>query len=174
MRRFLLSCAILAVLAVAAAAAARASAPPRPGYLVIRKAFSDGGVNGSPVVTVVVRGFVLGRISQEAEVEIYHLPSASGQGEPLVKGADVSHTHVRWHDLPGTKYSGSNFRFRATGGFYRVVVRGSGVYVFAGGRGKVWLRGSSVNPHADGTYSVDGRAFRSMPTQLLERQMGRG
>jgi hypothetical protein len=174
MRRFLLSCAILAVLAVPAAAAARASASAKPGYVVVRNAFSDGGVNGSPVVTVVVRGFVLGRVSQEAEVEIYHLPSASGQGGPLVKGADVSHVHVRWHDLPGTRYSGSNFRFRGTGGFYRVVVRGSGVYVFAGGRGRVWLQGSSANPRRDGVYSVNNGAFRSMPTKQLKREIGRG
>lgn len=171
MRRFLLTCAILAVLAVPAVAAARASARAKPGYLVIRRAFSDGGVNGSPVVTVVVRGFVLGRVSQEAEVEIYHLPPAS---PPLVKGADVSAAPVRWHHLRGKRYTGSSFRFRATGGFYRVVVRGSGVYVFAGGSGRVWLRGSSVTPGADGTYSVDGRRFRSMPTQLLERQIGGG
>jgi hypothetical protein len=171
MRRFLFTCAMLVVLAVPAVAAARASAPAKPGYLVIRKAFSDGGVNGSPVVTLVVRGFVLGRVSQEAEVEIYHLPPASPQ---LVKGADVSAFPVRWHGLKGKRYTGSSFRFRATGGFYRVVVRGSGVYVFAGGSGKVWLQGSSVTPRADGTFSVNNSAFRSMPTKLLKRQIGRG
>jgi hypothetical protein len=174
MRRFLLSCAILAVLAVQAAAVATASTSAKPGFLVVRKAVGNGGVKGSPVVTVVVRGFVLGRVSKEAEVDIYHLPSASGQGAPLYKGADVSTAHIRWHDLRGTKYSGSNFRFRAPGGFYRVVVRGSGVYIFAGGRGKVWLQGSSVNRYQDGTYSVDASAFRSMPTKLLKRQIGRG
>ena len=52
---------------------------------------------------------------------------------------------------------------RATGGTYRVVVRGSGVYLFAGGNGNVTLRGSSVYPRADGTYSVDGRTPRSLP-----------
>jgi hypothetical protein len=174
MRRFLLSCATLAALAVPAAATARASDPGKPGFLVVRKAVGDGGVNGRPVATVVVRGFVLGRVSQEAEVDVYHLPSASGQGTPLVKGADVSTVPIRWHGLPGKKYTGSNFRFRAPGGFYRVVVRGSGVYVFAGGRGKVWLQGSSVNRRTDGAYSVDGRAFRSMPTKLVKRQIGRG
>jgi hypothetical protein len=174
MRRILLSCALLAVLALPAVAYARAAGSARPGYLVVRKAVSDGGVNGEPAVTVVVRGFVLGRISQEAEVDVYYLPSATGQGTPLVKGADVSTTSVRWHGLPGKRFSGSNFRFRATGGFYRVVVRGSGVYVFAGGRGKVWLHGSSANPRADGTYSVDGSAPRSMPTRLVKRQIGRG
>lgn len=173
MRRFLLSCAILTALAVPAAAGARVSSKAN-GYLVVRKAFSDGGVNGEPVVTVVVRGFVLGRVSQEGEVDIYHLPSPSGQGTQVAKGADVSHAHVQWHGLPGTRYSGSNFRFRATGGFYRVVVRGSGVYVFAGGRGAVWLRGSSASPRADGTYAIDNGAPRSMPMRLLKRQIGRG
>ncbi len=174
MRRILLSCALLTALVLPVAAFARASGPARPGYLVVRRAVSDGGVNGRPIVTLVVRGFVLGRVSQEAEVDIYHLPSASGQGAPQVKGADVSTASVRWHGLPGKRYTGSNFRFRATGGFYRVVVRGAGVYVFAGGRGKVWLRGSSANKKADGTYSVDGSSVRSMPTQLLKRQIGRG
>ena len=107
MRRFLLSCAILAVFAVPAAAAASTSASARPGYLVIRKAVGDGGVSGRPVATVVVRGFVLGRVSREAEVDIYHLPSASGQGwPPSVKGADISTASIRWHGLPGRKYSG--------------------------------------------------------------------
>jgi hypothetical protein len=173
MRRILVSCAVLVLLTLSAGAVAGASAA-KPGFLVVRKAAGDGGVNGRPVATVVVRGFVLGRVSQEAEVDIYHLPSASGQGAPLVRGADVSTASIRWHGLPGKRYSGSNFRFRATGGFYRVVVRGSGVYVFAGGRGKVWLQGSSVNRRTDGMYSVNGRAFRSMPTRLLKQQIGRG
>ena len=59
--------------------------------------------------------------------------------------------------MPGKVFSGSNFRFRAIGGCYRVVVRGFGVYLFAGGHGHVTLRGSSVNPRADGWYSVDGK-----------------
>jgi hypothetical protein len=175
MRRFLLSCAILAVLVVPAAAAARASASAKPGYLVVRRAVSDGGAHGSPAVILVVReGFVLGRVSQEAKVDVYHLGSAAGQFTPQVKG-DVSVTSApRWNGLPGKQYSGSNFRFRITGGFYRVVVRGSGIYAFAGGRGTVWLQGSSVNRRTDGTYSVDGSPPRSMPTQRVKRQIGRG
>ncbi len=174
MRRILLMCALLLVGVLPAAATARARGPARPGYVVVRRAVSDGGVNGRPVVTLVVRGFVLGRVSREAEVDIYHLPCPSGQCGPQVKGADVSTSSVRWYGLPGKRYSGSNFRFRASSGHYRVVVRGAGVYVFAGGRGKVWLRGSAADPKADGTYSVDGSSARSMPTQLLKRQIGRG
>ena len=175
MRRILLSCALLAVLSAAAVAAAHASATAKPGYLVVQKGRNDGGVNGKPAVTVVVRpGFVLGRVSQEAAVEIYHLASASGQGAPQVKGADVSTTSVQWHGLSGKRYSGSSFRFRAPGGLYRVVIRGSGVYVFAGGRGTAWLQGSSASKHSDGAYSVNGGRFRSLPTRVVKRKIGRG
>jgi hypothetical protein len=173
MRRILLSCALLAVLAASAVAAAHASATAKSGYLVVKKARNDGGVNGNPVATVVVRGFVLGRVSQEAAVEIYHLAPASGQGAPQVRGADVTTASVRWHGLSGKRYSGSSFRFRAPGGLYRVVVRGSGVYVFAGGRGTAWLQGSAANRHSDGEYSVNGNTFRSLPTRVVKRKIGR-
>jgi hypothetical protein len=171
MRRILLSCALLALLTLPAAAAARASAPAKPGFVVVRKALDDGGVNGRPVAKIVVKGFVLGRVSQEARVDIYQLPSAAG---PQVKGTDVSTRPVKWHGRTGKEYRGSNFRFRAIGGFCRVVVRGSGVYLFAGGQGHVTLRGSSVYKHADGTFSVDGGTFRSLPTRPLTRKLGGG
>ena len=73
MRRILLICALLL------AECSRLRRPPgraalaRPGYLVVRRAVSDGGANGRPLATVVVRGFVLGRVSQEGAVDIYHL-----------------------------------------------------------------------------------------------------
>jgi hypothetical protein len=173
MRRILLSCAILGVVMLPAAASAGAQAHPRPGFLVVRKAAGDGGVNGLPVVTVVMHGFVLGRASQEAQVAIYRLP---GEDKPQAHGADVSSQGSRWgpHHLPGTVFTGSGFRFLATGGYYRVVVRGAGVYLFAGGHGHVTLRGSSINPRTDGTYSVNGAVPRSLPARTLEREIGTG
>jgi hypothetical protein len=175
MRRILLTCVLLGVLTLPAAAVARSSAAAKPGYLVVRKAAGDGGVNGAPVVTLVVRGFVLGRISQEAQVAVYYLPSKNGGGTPQVQqGANVSTSARRWHGLPGKVFNGPNFRFRAIGGFYRVVVRGSGVYLFAGGHGHVTLRGSSVNPRVDGEYAVNGSAFRSLPQEPVQRKLGGG
>jgi hypothetical protein len=173
MRRFLLSCAILVVLAVPAAAA-RAYGHVKPGYLVVRNAVSAGGVSGKPVVVLVMTrgGFVLGHASQEAKVEVYHLGAAS-QVTTQVRG-DVFSGPAHWNGLNGKKYIGSNFRFRITGGLYRVVVRGSGLYLFAGGRGTVKLQGSSVNPRTDGRYSVDASPWRSMPTKLVKREIGRG
>jgi hypothetical protein len=172
MRRFLLSCTCVAVLLLPAAASARSSGHAKPGYLVVRKAVGDGGVNGPPVATAVVQGFVLGRISQEARVDVYQLPTAAGQGAPQVAGADVSKRSVRWRKFTGTEYTGSGFRFRAMGGFYRVVVRGAGVYLFAGGRGNVKLQGSSVYRKADGTFSLNGRAFRSLPANRVKYRIG--
>jgi hypothetical protein len=173
MQRILLSCACLAVLTLPAAASA-AAGHAKPGFLVVRKAAGDGGVNGRPVVTVVVEGFVLGRVTQQALVDVYQLPSAAGGGAPQAAGPDVSHHAVRWHRFNGTEYSGSGFRFRAMGGAYRVVVRGAGVYLFAGGHGSVLLHGSSVYPGSDGAYSVDGRPFRSLPPRPLTHTIGGG
>src|SRR5205823_955814 len=74
MRRILLLLAGAAIFALPAAAAARShSHHPAPGFLVVHNASTDGGVAGRPVATVVVQGFVLGRIAQEGAVQIYHL-----------------------------------------------------------------------------------------------------
>lgn len=171
MKRILLSCALLTLLALPAAASAREQAQAKPGYLVVRKAAGDGGVNGPAIVTLVVHGFVLGRVSpqDEARVEIYRLNAGAPQTTP-----GVSTTSVRWNGRTGRAYTSSGFRFLAKGGFYRVVVRGSGVYLYAGGVGHVKLHGSSFDPQGDGTYSVDGRPPRSLPTRPVTRQIGRG
>ena len=163
--------------ALPAAAAAHAThrpftRRPRPASSSFARRRTDGGVNGRPVATVVVRGFVLGRVSQEARVDIYQLPSeagAAGEGGGRVDARRSGGTATH-----GREYSGSDFRFRAIGGFYRVVVRGSGVYLFAGGQGHVTLRGSSHYPRADGTFSLDGGTFRSLPTRPLTRKLGGG
>jgi hypothetical protein len=170
MRRILLSCAILGVALLPAAASASARGHSPAGFVVVRQAKGDGGVSGKPVVTLVVHGFVLGRVSQEAVVDVFHLSSAPA---PAVSRPAISHTAVRWNGLSGTEFRGSGFSFRAMGGFYRVVVRGAGIYLFAGGRhGTVWLHGSSVKRSADGHYSLDGGAWRSLPPRTVKRGFG--
>jgi hypothetical protein len=177
MRRILLIPALLAVLAIPATTAASAAAPGKHGFLVVRDAAGDGGVRGRPVVTVIITGFVLGRVSQEGKVDIIQLPSVNGQGAPQSTPGVSTRTIRHWHGhkhITGKEFSGSNFRFRALGGQYRVVVRGSGIYLFAGGSGKVTLRGSSVYRNADGKYSVNGGRFRSLPAPAVKRTIGRG
>ncbi len=173
MRRILLIGAALAVL-VLPASSAGSSGRAANGFLVVRDATNDGGVTGSPVATVVVQGFILGRVSQEGRVDIYHLPTPHGHGAPQAAGADVTRRSVHWRRFSGAQYSGSSFRFAAINGAYRVVVRGSGVYLFVGGRGSVTLRGSVAYPAGDGEYALDGKAFRSLPSQPLTRAIGGG
>jgi hypothetical protein len=175
MRRILLSCATVAALVLSAAASAGARGAPTAGFLVVQKAAGDGGVHGRPVVILVVQGFVLGRVSPRGQgrVDIYQLPSATDKGTPQAVG-DVLRSPVRWRGHLGTRFSGSGFRFRAIDGAYRVVVRGAGVYLFAGGNGSIVLRGSSVYKHSDGKYSLDGERSNSMPTIPLTRAIGRG
>ena len=173
MRRILLIGASLAVLLLPADSLG-SRGHPATGYLVVRGATGDGGVAGSPVATVVVQGFVLGRISQEGRVDVYHLATPVGPGAPQAAGADVTRRSVHWRRFSGTQYSGSGFRFSAVGGAYRVVVRGSGVYLFVGGHGTVTLRGSTAYPGGDGTYALDGKAFRSLPSRPVTQAIGGG
>jgi hypothetical protein len=170
MRRILLTGLAVTMLALTAAAA-QAGGRPRTGWLVVRNAVNDGGPAGAPVATVVVRGFVLGRVGDEGSVEIYHL-GAAGQGLPQVIGSDVSRGGVTWHGVSGSEWSGSGFRFRAVSGTYRIVVRGSGIYLFAGGHGSVTLAGSVVSPARDGRYSLDGGRFRSLPSHPSTLRFG--
>jgi len=174
MRRILLICATAAVLLLPAASAhARGNRAPT-GFLVVRNAATDRGVAGSPVVTVVVDGFVLGRISQEGTVEVYHLAATGGSGTAQATGVDLSRRAVVWRGVPGTELSGSGFRFRAVGGVYRIVIHGSGVYVYAGGHGHVTLHGSVAYPNSDGEYALDGHMFRSLPSTTVTRPIGAG
>jgi hypothetical protein len=176
MRRILLLLAGAAVLALPAAAAARAQSHrvTRPGFLVVRNALTDGGVTGRPVATIVVNGFVIGRIAQEGRVQVYHLRSSAGSLAGTATGVDVSRRPVTWHGVPGTEFSGSGFRLRAVGGVWRVVVYGAGVSLYAAGRGpgRVSLHGSVFSRGTDGVYSFNGEPFASMPTGVVTQGLG--
>src|SRR4051812_14449226 len=154
MRRILLLLASAAVLALPAAAGAHTQSHRHtPGFLVVRNATPDRGIAGSPVATVAVRGFVIGHIAQEGAVEIYQFNSGSNS-LAQVSGIDVSRQTVTYHGrghvaVQGTRFRGSDFRFRAVGGaggVWRVVVYGAGVSLLAGGKGKVKLHGSVSYP----------------------------
>jgi hypothetical protein len=179
MRRILFLLAGAAILALPVAAAARAqSQHAGPGFLVVRNASTDGGVRGRPVATVVVSGFVLGRIAQEGKVQVYHLKSSVGSLAATATGVDVARRAVTWHGVPGTEFSGSGFRFRAVGGVWRVVVYGAGVSLYAaarpggGGLQTASLHGSVYNPASDGVYSFNGARFSSMPSGVVRRRLG--
>jgi hypothetical protein len=179
MRRIFLLLIGAAILALPAAAAARAQGlHSAPVFLVVRNAVTDGGVTGSPVATVVVQGgFVLGHVAQEGAVQIYHLKSSSGSLTAQAAGIDVFRRAVTYHShgvaVPGAEFSGSDFRFRAVGGVWRVVVKGAGVSIYAAGeKMKASLHGSVAYPRTDGRYSFNGAPFASMPSGTVTRILG--
>ena len=174
MQRILLLLAGVAFLALPTASAARAQnhqQHPGAGFLVVRNASTDGGVTGPSVVTVVVRGFVLGEIAHEGAVELYHIDPGTNSAAAQVGGSDVSRRGVTWRDVQGTEFRGSGFRFRAVGGVWRVVVHGSGVSLYAGGEGPVSLHGSAAYPDADGEYSFNGEPFASLPSGVVKQRL---
>lgn len=171
MRGILLLLVGVAILALPAAASARAqSHGAAPGFLVVRNASTDG--QGSRIATVAVEGFVLGHIKQEGAVEIYHIATSAGSIAAQVTGVDVRRQARTWHGVPGTLFSGSDFRFRAVGGVWRVVVYGAGVSLYAGGVGKASLHGSVFSPRNDGRYSFDGARFASLPAGVVKQKFG--
>jgi hypothetical protein len=180
MRRTLFVLACAAVLALPAAAAARAQTPrPAAGFLVVRNASTDGSsVTGRPVATIVVGGFVIGRVAQEGRIQVYRLRSSAGSLPATATGVDVSRRAVTYHShgvaVPGTEFSGSNFRFRAVGGIWRVVVYGAGVSLYAAGvgPGRASLHGSVYSPGTDGVYSFNGERFASLPAGVVTRPLG--
>jgi hypothetical protein len=160
------------LLALAAPAAAWAlHSAPGDGWLVVRGGDDGDGIGSDarpydarPVVTLVITGFVIGHVSDQGRIAIYDL-NAADQNSPEVSGA----SRVRDLSLPkgvdGTMWKGTDFRFRAVEGTYKVVIWGSGVYVFAGGQGSVTLAGSLDTPSADGQFSLNGGDWRSIPLQ---------
>jgi hypothetical protein len=169
MRRLLVICALVALAAPASALALRAA--PGDGWLVVRGADNGDGIGtdarpyeARPVVTLVITGFVIGHVSDQGRIAIYDL-NAADQSSPEVTGASRVRDLATAKGADGTMWKGTDFRFRAVQGTYKVVIWGSGVYVFAGGHGNVSLTGSADTPRSDGTYSLNGGDFTSIPLQ---------
>jgi hypothetical protein len=68
-------------------------------------------------------------------------------------------------DSNTTVCSGDNIRFRAIGGKYNIVVRGSGAFLSVVGRGSVLLNGDgeAADVANDGVYSLNDQPYRSLP-----------
>ncbi len=123
------------------------------------------GSPGRPVVTLVIHGSVIGHVADQGRIVIYDL-DPSDSSTPEVSGAN-------WHkdvsDISrGTKWGGNDFRFRAIGGTFKVVIWGSGVDLFAIGRGTVTLTGQLDTPRGDGVYSLSGADFYSIPYEATK------
>ena len=159
MRRLAFICVPLLALAVPAVAWAFAQSP-NDGSLVVKNGSAPKGV---PVVTLVISGAAIGRVTGLGTIVI---DDATPQDpfSPEVTGWD-------WHkDVSdtATKWSGTNMKFRAVGGTYKVTIYGSGVYLSAIGTGRVVsLAGIPDTPSGDGVYSFNDDPFKSLPANPL-------
>jgi hypothetical protein len=64
-----------------------------------------------------------------------------------------------------TVCAGENLRFRAIGGRYSILVKGTGVFLSAVGRGKVMLDGRGDHGSSDGSYALNGDDYQSLPNE---------
>jgi hypothetical protein len=155
MRRTVVICAVLAAFAVPATALA-VSLAPGDGTLVIRNGSAPRGV---AVVTLVIRGAAIGQITGGGKVFIQDLTPDNGSPPEV--------TDYLWHksiDDTIDEWAGTDtFRFRAVGDTYRITIYGSGVSLVASGNGNAIVAGSADVPTRDGTYSLNGNEFRSLP-----------
>jgi hypothetical protein len=60
---------------------------------------------------------------------------------------------------------GNNLRFRAIGGKFQILIRGTGIYLSAVGDGYTVLNGAGDDPSvdSDGTYSLNDGPYKSLP-----------
>jgi hypothetical protein len=153
MRRVLFACALFALAVPAAGVASRLA--EGDGTLVVR--------NASGVIQVVATGTVIGSCDR---CTIWMDDPKPGDGSgPIVTGFEGK------HDLTDTKsrWSGADVRFRLIGGFARTRVRGSGIELYAVGKGSATVQGWLTNL---GTYSVDGGDRRLLPFEPTTFQLG--
>ena len=150
MRRYALVSAALLALGAPAAAWALTQGP-NDGTLVVK----DGSApKGTPVVTLVITGAAIGRITGLGSIVI------ASNAEPEVTGfdwrKDLSDNATKWG-------GGTSIKFRAVGGTYTILIYGSDVDISAVGHGTVTLAGMPDQTLGDGTYSLNGDPFRSLP-----------
>jgi len=167
MRRLSVILGLFSVIAVPAAALA-APAATGDGSLVVKRGAAPQGV---PVVVLQITGSVIGEVGGYGKIVIDAGPNADATAEPLVTGAGLPSDSSR--SPTAQVWKATNFKFRAIGGTYTVLVYGTGVNLVAVGNGTARLTGFPDAPSGDGKYSLNGADFVSLPgTQTDKRSVG--
>jgi hypothetical protein len=166
MRRLSVILGLFSVLAVPAAALAATSAPG-DGSLVVK---NGSAPVGTPVIVLQITGTVIGQVGGYGKLVIDAGPNADATAEPQVTGAGLP------SDLPNKSptaqvWKATNFKFRAVGGTYTLLVYGSGVDLVAVGNGSVKVAGMPDTPVGDGRYSLNGDVFASLPGTQTDKRL---
>jgi hypothetical protein len=139
---------------VAPAAALAMGAATGDGSLVVK---NGSAPFNTPVVALQITGSVIGQIDHGRLVID---PGVNGDA-PQVTGAEWRGDSTK--SDTAQVWRGNDFKFRAVGGKYTVLVYGSGVNLVAVGKGTVKLTGLPGTPIGDGQYSLNGGVFASLP-----------
>jgi hypothetical protein len=136
----LLLCSIMATAVVVGTAG---GAAPRVGTLSLE--------GGKGTVMVEIKGNVIGRIAHGTVRVIDQTPR--DRFFAFVQGRKLKITRV---NLRTTLYKGQSLRFRAVGGTWKVVMKGSGISASAVGRGFVTMDADRLVPEdAAGVFSLE-------------------
>lgn len=117
-------------------------------------------VKGAGRAMITMRGAMIGSI-ERGRIEIRELPGSTNPDIQVL--GDQRPFRV---NATTTIYRGENLRFRVFRGFWRVDIRGTGIFVSAAGYGSVRLQGEQ------GEYSVGGGPFRSWPNEWTRIPVG--
>lgn len=146
--------ALTAALAVPAAAAGDPLTAGVDGTVVIKNADGRVYVKGN--------GVFIGHVGHIVKMTVNDPSVFDGDG-PVVTGWDEK-TELKTEVGTKTAYTGDNIRFKLLGGRYIVQIKGTGISLSGVGSGSVWLDGNGTKASPDdGTYSLDGSPFRSLP-----------
>jgi hypothetical protein len=165
MRRLSVILGLFSVFAVPAAALAATSAPG-DGSLVVKNGSAPAN---TPVVVLQITGTVIGQVGGFGKLVIDAGPNADASAEPQVTGAGLPSDAPR--SPTAQVWKATNFKFRAVGGTYTVLVYGSGVDLVAVGTGTVRLAGMPDTPIGDGRYSLNGDDFASLPGTQTDKRL---
>ena len=156
MRRLVVLVGVLALALPAGAGALKRG--PGDGSLVVE--------NAKGVVTIAVRGGIIGRFDQ-GTIEVFDPVLGDGPA-PVVRG----YQKIRELGPRRTQYSGEgDVRFRLIGGAYRVRISAIGLDVSAVGKGTVVLDGSGFADQT-GRYSLNGDPFKPLPSVAARFTLG--
>lgn len=156
MRRLVVLIGVLALALPAGAGAIKGG--PGDGSLVVE--------NAQGVVTLAVRGGIIGRFDQ-GTIEIVDPVAGDGRG-PIVRG----YQQFRELGPRRTQYSGEgDVRFRLIGGAYRVRISAIGLDVSVVGKGTTVLDGTGFADQP-GRYSLNGDPFKPLPSEATRFILG--
>jgi hypothetical protein len=147
-----------------------------PAALAAHRAAGDGvlelqGVSGVVTIGTVAnpaRGALWGQLDSGTLVVLDPIPK---DGKLFVSGWDHRPVVKDTEDGKLYLYSGTNIRFRITGGAYRLVASGSGLDLTAVGVGVAYLNGDARALDA-GSYAVDDGKWQPVPELLSPKALG--